>query len=314
MTASSQTLLKSRAATASVVSNTLLVAGKVVVGLAIGSVSVLSEAIHSGIDLVAALIAWWAVRLSAVPADDEHPFGHGKFENLSGVIEALLILVAALWISVEAVEKLLHPSPISNTSWGVAVMLVSGVVNWFVSSRLLRVGQATDSVALTADAWHLRTDVYTSLGVMSGLGIMWTMQRFASQYAYYWIDPAVALVVAALILKTAINLTRGAAQDLVDIRLPLEEVASLEKYLQGRKDVLGYHDLRTRKAGGLRFVELHLELPPEMTVRDSHAIAHSVSLDIQARYPATSVIVHVDPSDEDPPSSRPRAGRRSSPA
>jgi cation diffusion facilitator family transporter len=302
---------KSRAALVSVASNTTLVVGKIFVGLAIGSVSILSEAIHSGIDLVAALIAWWAVRASEAPADDEHPFGHGKFENLSGAIEALLILVAAFWIVIEATKKLVHPTPLEGTTLGVVIMAVSAIVNYFVSRWLMRVGRATDSVALVADAWHLRTDIYTSLGVMSGLAVVAIARRLAPGRSFDWIDPVVALAVALFIVKAAVKLTVGAVRDLLDVRLPLEELGRIETYMRSRGDVLGYHDLRTRKAGGWRFVEIHLELPADMTVRDSHAIAHSVSLEIQERLPSTSVMVHVDPSDEDPPSSR--KGRQSSP-
>ena len=301
---------KTRAATLSALSNATLVAGKLVVGLVIGSVSILSEAIHSGIDLVAALIAWWAVKASSAPADDEHQFGHGKFENLSGAMEALLILGAAVWIVVAAVKMLVHPTPLESTTPGILVMGVSAVVNYFVSRWLMRVGRATDSIALTADAWHLRTDVYTSAGVMLGLAAITVAQRIAPERSFSWIDPVVALAVALFIVKAAVKLTIGAVRDLLDSRLPLEELGRIELYMRSRHDVLGYHDLRTRKAGGWRFVEIHLELPPEMSVRDSHAIAHSVSLDIQERLPSTSVMVHVDPSDEDPPSSR--RGRRSS--
>jgi len=302
--------IKTRAASVSVISNSVLVVGKLCVGLAIGSVSILSEAIHSGIDLVAALIAWWAVRASSAPADDEHPFGHGKFENLSGVIEALLILVAAVWIVVEAVKKLVHPTPLEGTMLGIGIMAGSSLVNFFVSNWLMRVGRQTDSIALTADAWHLRTDVYTSAGVMAGLVVIAIAKRVSKTGSFDWIDPVVALAVALFIVKAAAELTLSAARDLLDSRLPLEELSSIESYMSTRLDVLGYHDLRTRKAGGWRFVEIHLELPPDMSVRDSHAIAHSVSLDIQERLPSTSVMVHVDPSDGDPPSSR-RGGHSS---
>jgi cation diffusion facilitator family transporter len=308
----SQTETKTHAATASVVSNSALVLGKLLVGLAIGSVSILSEAIHSGIDLVAALIAWWAVRASAEPADDEHPYGHGKYENLSGALEALLILVAACWIIVEGVKKLIHPTPLESTGVGIAIMAVSAIANFFISSWLMRVGRATDSVALTADAWHLRTDVYTSLGVMLGLASIAVLRHVVPARSFNWIDPVVALAVALFIMKAAIKLTIGAVRDLLDSRLPLDELGSIENYVQSRGDVLGYHDLRTRKAGNWRFVEIHLELPPDMTVRDSHAIAHSVSIEIQERLPSTSVMVHVDPSDQDPPSSRQKRLRSSS--
>jgi len=299
-----QATTKSRAARISVLSNTTLVVGKLVVGLAIGSVSVLSEAIHSGMDLVAALIAWWAVKASSAPADDEHPFGHGKFENLSGAVEALMILSAAAWIVIESVRKLAHPTPVQSVGLGIAIMGVSAVVNLFVSSWLMKVGRQTDSVALVADAWHLRTDVYTSFGVMLGLVITWVAGWAFPRRSLHWIDPLVALLVAVFIVRTAVQLTLGAVSDLLDRRLPLEEVGQIRKYLTSRSDLLGFHDLRTRKAGPWRFVEVHLELPPEMTVRDSHSIAHSVSVDIQGQFPSTSVIVHVDPGDQDPPSSR----------
>jgi cation diffusion facilitator family transporter len=295
---------KSRAASMSVLSNSVLVVGKLIVGLVIGSVSVLSEAIHSGIDLVAALIAWWAVKASEQPADEEHPFGHGKFENLSGAIEALLILLAAAWIVVESVKKLLHPTAVEGLGLGIGIMALSSVVNFFVSNWLMKVGRETDSVALMADGWHLRTDVYTSLGVMLGLAVASAAHWLYPQKAFLWIDPVVALLVALFIVRAGVKLTVDAVSDLLDSRLPLEELGRIEKYLDSRTDLLGFHDLRTRKAGGWRFVELHLELPPEMTVRDSHVIAHGVSMDIQEQFPGTSVLVHVDPADEDPPSSR----------
>ena len=145
---------------------------KLAVGITIGSVSVMSEAIHSGVDLLAAIIALLAVRTSGKPADGDHPFGHGKVENVSGTVEAILIFVAAGWIIYEAAKKLRNPEPIEEAGIGVAVMLISVVANIMISRMLFKVGKETDSVALLADAWHLRTDVYTSLGVMAGLAII----------------------------------------------------------------------------------------------------------------------------------------------
>ena len=164
---------KASVARLSVISNTTLMLLKLAVGLAIGSVSVISEAIHSGMDLLAAIIALFAVKISGKPADQHHPFGHGKVENISGTVEALLIFLAAIWIIYEAIKKLLNPQPLEDVGWGVAVMFVSAMVNIFVSRTLFKVGKETDSVALQADAWHLHTDVYTSAGVMAGLGIIW---------------------------------------------------------------------------------------------------------------------------------------------
>ena len=163
---------KAAVATLSVVSNATLVVLKLAAGLLIGSVSVISEAIHSGVDLVASVIALVAVKQAARPPDAQHEFGHGKVENVSGTIEALLIFLAAAWIIYEAVKKLVHPEPIDAAAWGVGVMLVSAAANLFVSHRLFKVGKETDSIALQADAWHLRTDVYTSAGVMAALGLI----------------------------------------------------------------------------------------------------------------------------------------------
>ena len=167
---------KTRVALLSVISNTALVLMKLVVGIMINSVSVISEAIHSGMDLVAAIIAWFSVRTSSKPADEDHPFGHGKIENVSGTVEALLIFLAAGWIIYEAIKKFIHPEPIETAFWGVGVMLISAITNIIVSQKLFKVGRETDSVALQADAWHLRTDVYTSLGVMVGLALIWIGQ------------------------------------------------------------------------------------------------------------------------------------------
>jgi len=297
---------KSRAALLSLGSNSLLVATKLSIGWAIGSVSIFSEAIHSGLDLVAAVIALWAVRASAKPADREHPFGHGKFENLSGAIEALLIFAAAGWIIIEAIERLAHPKAVGQPGLGLLIMLVSAVLNHLVSQNLFRVGKDTDSIALIADGWHLRTDVYTSLGVAGGMVLLWLGNRL-DMPALVYADPVVALAVALLVLKAAGKLTVGSVRDLLDERLPDAEIAWIETYLSRLPDVEGYHDLRTRKAGAARFVEIHIELPSTMTVRDSHEITRRVSSDIRGQFPAATVTVHVDPSDSDVPSSHPRA-------
>ncbi len=157
---------KESAARLSVLSNSFLVVFKVIIGVAIGSVSIISEAIHSGVDLLAAVIAMFSVKTSSVPADERHPFGHGKIENISGFVEALLIFGAAFWIIFEALQKLNVPDVMENPQWGVGVMLFSAVMNFIVSQKLFQVGKEADSIALHADAWHLRTDVYTSAGVM----------------------------------------------------------------------------------------------------------------------------------------------------
>lgn len=282
----------------SVISNTSLVFGKLIIGLAIGSVSIISEAIHSGVDLLAAFIALIAVRASGKPADDNHPFGHGKVENVSGTVEALLIFIAAVWIIYEAVHKLLSPTPLGHLGWGIGVMLVSALANTLVSRHLFKVARATDSVALSADAWHLRTDVYTSVGVLAGLAAMWLGGLFFPNTDLTWLDPISAIAVAMLILKAAFDLTRQSARDLLDASLPADEERWIRDYISRmRPTVRGFHNLRTRKAGAMRFVEFHLIVESDMSVEDSHRIAEVITCDIEDHFPGSSVLVHVEPCD-----------------
>ena len=268
---------KTRVALLSVISNTALVLMKLVVGIMINSVSVISEAIHSGMDLVAAIIAWFSVRTSSKPADDDHPFGHGKIENVSGTVEALLIFLAAGWIIYEAIKKFIHPEPIETAFWGVGVMLISAVTNVIVSQKLFKVGRETDSVALLADAWHLRTDVYTSVGVMAGLALIWLGQWILPGYDLNWLDPVCAIAVALLIIKAAYDLTVQSARDLLDANLPEEEQAWIRNLIEeNRGTVRGYHHLRTRKAGHLRFIEFHIQVDLKMTVESSHQLGPEI--------------------------------------
>jgi cation diffusion facilitator family transporter len=289
---------KERIALLSVVSNSTLVVMKLIVGLLIGSVSIISEAIHSGVDLLAAGIALFSVKTANIPADSKHPFGHGKIENISGTVEALLIFIAAVWIIVEAVKKLAQPEPIAYLGWGVGVMLVSAAVNLGVSKMLFKVGREEDSIALQADAWHLRTDVYTSAGVMAGLALIWIAEGLFPGRDFYWLDPVVALGVALLIMKAAYDLTTQAAKDLLDVHLPRVEVEWIRQAIHDRGSVVhGFHDLRTRKAGHFRFVEFHLKVEPQMTVLESHAIAKELSRRIKEQFPHTTVTIHIEPCD-----------------
>jgi cation diffusion facilitator family transporter len=282
----------------SVLSNTVLILLKVTVGLLIGSVAVISEAIHSAVDLIAALIALFAVRVSRQEADDSHPFGHGKYENLSGTIEAVLIFGAAAWIIYEAVCKLISPEPMEAPVWGVAVMMVSALVNIFVSRRLFKVGKETDSIALQADAWHLRTDVYTSLGVMVGLLAIWIIRLINPGLDVHWLDPAVAIFVALLILRTAWDLTREAARDLLDVSLPSEDVDWIKGFVLATwPQVRSFHNLRTRKAGPNRFIDFHVAVDSGMTVGEAHALGDEIVHAIKERFALSRVNIHVEPCD-----------------
>ncbi len=288
---------KRQVAWLSVLSNTTLVVGKLAIGLLIGSVSVLSEAIHSAVDLVAAAIALAAVKAAGKPADEEHPFGHGKIENISGTIEALLIFVAGSWIIYEAVHKLLLRQPVENPGPGIVIMLVSVAANYYVSSRLFAVGRETESIALQADGWHLRTDVWTSAGVMGGLLLMTASRWLLPGLDLAWLDPVAAIAVALLIYKAAWDLTRESMRDIVDASLPAAEVEWIHGELHGHPEVRGIHHLRTRKSGGRRLVEFHLVVDAPLPTVDAHRLADHLMGRIQARYPNTTVTSHVEPCD-----------------
>jgi len=287
---------KSNAALLSVISNACLVVLKLVVGAMIGSVSVISEAIHSGVDLLAAVIAFFAVRKSSKPADEDHPFGHGKVENISGTIEALLIFLAAVWIIFEAVKKLQSPEPLDDAWLGVVVMLISVMANIFVSKNLFLVGKETDSIALMADAWHLRTDIYTSLGVFGGLAVIFAGGLVLPGADLRWVDPAVAIGVALLIIRAAYHLTVESARDLVDVGLPPEEVDDIRRHIRAfAPTIRGFHRLRTRKAGPSRFVEFHIRVDASMSVDESHRITDMITCSIKQHYPGTTVTIHIEP-------------------
>lgn len=289
---------KSKAALVSVLSNSSLVLLKVIVGFAIGSVSVISEAIHSAVDLLAAVIAFVAVRTSGKPADKEHPFGHGKVENISGAVEAFLIFIAAGWILYESVIKLRHPVAVGTPSWGVAVMFVSVVTNIAVSRMLFKVGKETESVALQADAWHLRTDVWTSLGVMGSLAVIWIGGLVFPGGNLFWLDPVAAMAVAFLIIGAAFKLTVESIGDLMDTTLPPDEEEQMRKLILDRQDVVkGYHKFRTRKAGNTRFVEFHIKVDPHMTVEASHEVGSEISGAIKSQFRNASVTIHIEPCD-----------------
>jgi len=288
---------KERVAMLSVASNSFLVLFKVIVGFLIGSVSIMSEAIHSGVDLLAAIIAMFSVKTSSVPADSDHPFGHGKIENISGFVEAVLIFIAAFWIIWKALKKLISSPDIEHAGWGVGVMLFSAVMNFIVSQKLFQVGKEADSIALQADAWHLRTDVYTSAGVMTGLGIIWIGHEFFAAHNINWIDPVAAICVAVLILHAAFNLTVNSIRDLMDVQLPPEEEGYIRDIIRGDPTIYGFHQMRTRKAGHIRFVEFHIKVNPQMSVHDSHDITRILKKKIKDKFAESIITIHIEPCD-----------------
>ncbi len=283
---------KQRTARLSIGSNIFLVVMKLIVGVAIGSVSIISEAIHSGIDLIAAVIAFFSVKKSSEPPDSLHEFGHGKFEDFSGLIESILIFVAAALIIYEAVQKLLgHGEELSMDILiiGIGVMGLSALVNFFVSKRLMKVAKESESIALESDAWHLMTDVYTSLGVFAGLIVI----RITG---LTFLDPIFAIGVALIIIKTAYQLTRRSVNDLIDQSLPEKEEKRIREIICDHcTQYADFHGLRTRRSGPDRFIELHLVVPKEATVEQAHDLADHLEADLRLEYPRSSVTIHMEP-------------------
>jgi len=271
----------------SIASNTLLITMKLIVGIISGSVSILSEAIHSSMDLMAAVIAYFSVRVSDNPPDSRHPYGHGKFENISGVVEALLIFIAAIWIIVEAVKKLTGEEVVlENIAIGSAVMLISAIVNTIVSRKLYKVARETGSVALEADALHLKTDVYTSLGVGFGLILILITD-------IVWLDPVVAIIVALFIIKESYDLLKRAYTPLLDVSWQEKDVMELEELLD--QLMVNYHELRTRISGNYKFLDFHIEIPKNQSVEDAHKYCDMIEEKLMARFENLNVTIHVEP-------------------
>lgn len=280
---------KVSAARLSVGSNTILVVGKLAVGLATGSISVLSEAIHSAIDLIAALIALVSVKVSSQPADQVHSYGHGKVENLSAFVEGALVLVAAVYIVYESIMKLRTGHSAPAVGLGILAMGISSVVNWLVSGYLFRVARTEDSMALEADAVHLRSDVWTSLGVFGGLLLV-------KVTGIAWLDPVVALAVAVMIVKAGWDLCRQALDPLVDARLPQdEEQAIVDLIEQHSAAFVEFHDLRTRRSGSERHVDFHLVVHGNVSLETVHTLCDEIEGAITTEFPQAHVLIHPEP-------------------
>jgi cation diffusion facilitator family transporter len=286
---------KTSAAGLSIVSNSILVVGKIVIGLAMGSVSVLAEGIHSGVDLIAAMMAFFSIRAAVKPPDDQHRFGHGKIENISGTVEGLLIFGAAGYIVYEALHRLLNGIEVEQLGLGIIVMGVSSLANFIVSRHLHAVARKTESIALEADAWHLTTDVYTSLGVFGGLVLVWFTGWLGWEHANL-LDPVVAIGVAGLIVKAAWDITQKAFKGLVDTSLPKEELAIIRECLSGySKLVISYHGLATRQSGSERFIRLHLVFPRNLHLDSVHHVCDRLEKRIKEQLPNSHITIHSEP-------------------
>jgi len=294
--ARAQTALKVGTARLSIISNSALVLMKLAAGLYMGSVSVISEALHSLVDLLAAVAAFLSVRVSGRPADIRHPFGHGKFESMAGMFEGALIVLAAAGIFYASIRRIMAGElALREPLLGAAVMVFSAVANVIVSRRLFKVGEETDSIALQADAWHLRTDVYTTLGVLVAMvGIR--VGRWVGLPLIELLDPLAAIAVALIIINAGLGISRKSFEHLADEVLPAQEQEAVKRLLQEHyAQFVEYHELRTRKAGPERHIDLHLSLPASMPVSEAHEVCDHLEADIRNLVPGAQVLIHVEP-------------------
>ncbi len=281
---------KTRAATLSVLSNTCLIAIKVAAGVLTGSVGILSDAVHSLMDLIASAIAFASVRKADEPADATHRYGHQKLEDLSAGAQALLLLAGAAFIAIQAIRRLAGGGRVDSVGIGIAVVAVAAVINLVVSGHLRRMGRATESAALDANAADLRTDSYVSIGVLVALILV----RVTGAN---WIDPVVGLLVAATISVTGVRILLGAGRRLADETLPSEELDQLREVVESflGDEVVGFHDLRARHVGSHHEVDLHVQFVAGTSLERAHEISHRLQDAIVERLPGTTVLVHLEP-------------------
>jgi cation diffusion facilitator family transporter len=281
---------KSDAAALSIASNSLLIALKLAAGAITGSIAILTEAVHSLIDLVASVVAYVSVRKADEPADAEHPYGHEKVESLAATIEGMLILLGAGIIVYEATRQLVNGAEVERLGLGIAVMGFSVVANLGVSTLLSRTARAHESSALAGDAAHLRTDALTSAGVLLGLAVV----ELTGNAAF---DPITALIVAAAIVWAGIRIIRRSSGVLVDETLPDAELDRIEAAIASARtpEVAGYHKLRARRAGSRRHIDLHVQYRSGTSLERAHELAHQMRDSIEAEIAMAEVLIHVEP-------------------
>jgi cation diffusion facilitator family transporter len=268
-----------------------LIIVKGVVAALTGSLSITAQAADSFLDLFGISISFFAVRAAVAPADEGHPFGHGKLEGIGAVAQAVLILAAAGFIIDSAIHRIIQGTTVDLTEAGMAVMAFSIVASLLLSRHLHRVADRTGSLSLEASARNITADVLSAAGVLVALLVI----RFTGLTI---IDPIIALVVAVVILKAAFDVARQAVRELTDVRLPEEEQRAITSCIEGYGDrVAGYHAVRSRKAGGTRFIDLHLVMPREATVQAAHDLSDELERAISDCLPNSSITIHVEPCD-----------------
>lgn len=262
---------------------------KLITGLLTGSLAVLSSAIDSLLDILMSGINLLAIRQAEQPADSTHPFGHGKYETLATLIQALVIASSGSWIIFESVRRLYRGAEVAKLGSGIGVLAISAIVSWWIGRYLRRTGERTDSSALRADALHFSMDLYTNLALMAGLAII-------TLTGAVWLDPVLSLVVALYIIFEAVRLVRHGLGDVLDEQLPETVRQEIQRIIEANRcDLLGYHNLRTRRAGSQKIMDFHLTVCKHLNVAEAHAIADHMEKRIEQEIRGANVTIHIEP-------------------
>lgn len=276
----------------SVATAILIIILKIGAYLVTGSIGFLSDALESGANIAAAVITLIALLIAAKPPDQEHTYGHSKAEYLSVGAEGTFILIAAAVIAYQAVMRLMNPEPLDRIGLGLVLLAIAAAANFVVARILLRAGEQHRSAALVADAHHLLTDVWTSIGVLLGVALV-------GLTGWQWLDPAIALIVAIQIVYTGIKLVRMAINGLLDAAMLPEEVERVMSILNGyQEDGITFHALRTRQAGAQRFISVHIQVPGDWTVQKGHEFSENVELEIRNAFAPVNVTTHIEPVED----------------
>jgi cation diffusion facilitator family transporter len=259
-----------------------------------GSAGLLSDAAETAVNLMAALTALFSLWYASRPVDPTHTYGHEKIEYLSSGLEGMLILVAAAGLAWYGAQRLLNPRPLEALGVGVTITLVASLINFVVAQILLRVGKKHQSIVLEADGRHLMSDVWTSCGVVAGLGLVWL-----TDHRYLWVDAVVGLIVAVAIAYTGFDLVWRSFNGLMDHALPLNEQGAVRRAIEGcLQPGMDYHALRTRRAGSRRFADFHLLVPGALSVRRAHDVTAEIEEAVRAALPGIEVTVHIEPIED----------------
>jgi len=276
-----------KAALVSVISNSSLILLKLIISFLTGSISILSEALHSLSDLFASVITFFSVKYSETPPDEKHPYGHGRIENVTASVEAILIIVAAIYIFFEAFIRFLHPAEIQLPFLGIIIMSISFISNLFVSNYLYKIAKKTKSLALEGDALHLKADMFSSLAMIAGFVLIWV-------FDWHIIDSIFAFAVAIYMLIEGYILFKKSFNPLMDQAIEKEELKAILSTFEENKYQI--HDLKTRKSGNTIFADVHLELSPQMPVQEVHDICDKIEILLSDKLPGIIVNIHVEPN------------------